>query len=162
MFNQKAHRVVFACGVLFVLSLAAFGSMIAVAWMSMNNTMDVTSDSYFNEGNTAQTAFVIAWRLDPGEVRIINHRDTVARVDYRETVARIDFRLDPGTVRSPDYKDAVAMIDFRLDPGTVRSPDYKDAVAHIDFRLDPGTVRSLDYKDAVAHIDFKNVAYAIH
>ncbi len=104
MFDKRAHRVVFAIGVLLVLSLAAFGSMIAVAWMSMNNTMIVTSDGYFNEENVAQTSATLAWRLDPNEMRTI---------DCRDAVVRIDFRLDPGTVRSIDYKDAVRMIDFK-------------------------------------------------
>jgi hypothetical protein len=124
MFNKRAHRVMFAIGVLLVLSLATFGSMIAVAWMSMNNTMSVTSDGYFIEESAAQSSATLAWRLDPGTVRTIG---------FRDAVATIDFRLDPGTVRSVDYKDAVATIDFRLDPGTVRSIDYKDAVRMIDF-----------------------------
>jgi multisubunit Na+/H+ antiporter MnhE subunit len=125
MFNKRAHRVVFAIGILLVLSLAVFGSMIAVAWMSMNNTMIVTSDGYFNEKNAAQTSATLAWRLDPSDMRTIDHRDVVRM---------IDFQLDPGTVRSIDYKDAVASVDFRLDPGTVRSIDYKDAVRMIDFK----------------------------
>ena len=110
MFNKRTHRVVFAIGVLLVLSLAAFGSMIAVAWMSMNNTMIVTSDGYFNEENVAQTSATLAWRLDPIDMKTIDHKDAVAR---------IDFRLDPGAVRSIDYKDAVRMIDFKYAERTI-------------------------------------------
>ena len=123
MFNKRAHRVVFAIGILLVLSLAVFGSMIAVAWMSMNNTMIVTSDGYFNEKNAAQTSATLAWRLDPSDMRTIDHRDVVRM---------IDFQFDPGTVRSIDYKDAVRMIDF------------KDAERTIDQNSLWGIIRLMD------------------
>ena len=42
MSNKRTQRIVFASGILFVLTLAVFGSLIAVAWMSMNNVIAVT------------------------------------------------------------------------------------------------------------------------
>ena len=63
MFNKKTQRVAFATGILFVLTLAVFSSLIAVAWMSMNNTMAVAPDAHFTE----ETA-VLAWHLDTSAV----------------------------------------------------------------------------------------------
>ena len=56
MFEKRTHRVTLATGILFVLTLAVFGSLIAVASMSMNNTMVVAPDGHFTEDTAALAA----------------------------------------------------------------------------------------------------------
>ena len=128
MHYKKTHRVAFAIGILLVLSLVVFGSLIAVASMSMNNAVVVTSDAYSTEETTA-----LAWRLDPSEKRMI------------------DWRLDPNEVRSIDFKidpKETRIMDYRLDPRIVRVLDYKldpTQVRIIDFKIDPDQVRIIDH-----------------
>lgn len=150
MFNKRNQRVVFAVGVLLVLSLAAFGSMIAVAWMSMNNAMVMTAEAYSVESSAVENSAAIAWRLDPSDVRTIDFKDAVSSIDHRldpKTVRIIDYRLDPKTVRILDYKDTVRVVDFKLDPSDKRTIDFKETAAEIHYRLNPNTVRILDFKD---------------
>ncbi len=116
MFNKRTYRVAFAMGVLLVISTAAVGSMIAIAWTSMNNTMDVTTDSYSTEGYIEQTNTVLAFK---DAVRVIHFREPVRTVDYQEAMRIIDF------------KDAMRVIHFR-EP--VRTVDYQEAVRVIDFK----------------------------
>ncbi|KXH76988.1 MAG: hypothetical protein AM326_06020 [Candidatus Thorarchaeota archaeon SMTZ-45] len=160
MFNKRTHRVVFAVGVLLVLSLAAFGSMIAVAWMSMNNTMVMTSDAYSIENSAVETSAALAWRIDPNTVRILDYR-----VDPN-TVKILDFRVDPNTVRILDFKDTARVADFKLDPSDERTIDFKETSAGVHFRIDPNTVRILDHKEEFralcpggAHYAFDYVLY---
>ncbi len=151
MFNKRNQRVVFAVGVLLVLSLAAFGSMIAVAWMSMNNAMAMTSDAYSVEDCTVEDSVALAWRLDPSTVRII---------DVKDAVRMPDAKLDPSTVRIIDIKDAVRVLDAKLDPSTVRIIDIKDAVRMLDAKLDPNTVRIIDIKDEFRALCLGGAHYA--
>jgi hypothetical protein len=180
MLRKKTHRVVFASGILFVLSLAIFGSLIAVAWMSMNSSMAVSADSYSFDF-AAEEEFAIASRLG-NDAPVIHSR-------LGNDAPEIHSRLDPGIVTSVDYKDGVVMIKARLDPNDVpklhrqldpdivTSVDYKDGVVMIKARLDPNDVpilhsrlggdapvlhsrlgndlTELDYKDYVLRIDYK-------
>ncbi|MHA3962686.1 MAG: hypothetical protein AM325_004025 [Candidatus Thorarchaeota archaeon SMTZ1-45] len=172
MFNKRTHRVVFAVGVLLVLSLAAFGSMIAVAWMSMNNTMVMTSDAYSIENSAVETSAALAWRIDPNTVRILDYRvdpNTVKILDFRvdpNTVRILDYRVDPNTVRILDFKDTARVADFKLDPSDERTIDFKETSAGVHFRIDPNTVRILDHKEEFralcpggAHYAFDYVLY---
>ena len=113
MFNKKTHRVVFAKGIILVLFIAVFGSMIAVASMSMNNTVVVAPDAFFTE----ETA-VVASRLSPTQVKSIDHRlgpTQVKSIDHRlgpTQVKSIDRNLDLSDVRSIDLRESVRMIDY--------------------------------------------------
>ena len=125
MFNKKTHRVAFAKGILLVLFIAVFGSMIAVASTSMNNTITVAPDAIFTE----ETA-VVASRLGPTQVKSIDHRLGPTQVKS------IDHRLGPTQVKS---------IDHRLGPTQVKS---------IDRNLDLSDVRSIDLRESVRMIDY--------
>lgn len=172
MFNTRTQRVVFASGILFVLTLAIFGSLIAVAWMSMNNTMAVSADSYEYDF-AAEDEFALASRLGD-DAPVLYSR-------LGNDVPMLDSRIDPGIVTSVDISDAVVMVKSRLDPGDVpilhsRIDSSDVPILHsrlgndvpvLDSRidssdvpvlhrqLDPGMFRSVDYKDAVLRIDYK-------
>ena len=150
MFKKRTHRVIFASGILFVLSLAIFGSIVAVAWMSMNNTMAVSADGY-----SVEEEATLASRLGndaPVLYSRIGNEAPVLHSRLGNDVPMLDSRIDPGIVVSIDYKDGVAMIKARLDPNDVpklhrqldpdivTSVDYKDGVVMIKARLDPSDV----------------------
>ncbi|MFW9870790.1 MAG: hypothetical protein ACFFEL_14270, partial [Candidatus Thorarchaeota archaeon] len=87
MFTKKSYRVVLASGILFVLTLAVFGSLIAMAWMSMNNTIAVAPDGLFTEETKE-----IAQCLDTGPVSMIDRsyfENSVDRLYFENAVDRI-------------------------------------------------------------------------
>jgi hypothetical protein len=86
--KKRIYKVVFATGILFVLTLAVFGSLSAVATLRTNNIIDVAPEGHVTEDTAA-----LAWRIDPSVVRV-----TDFKADPGE-VRTIDFKLDPGGVR---------------------------------------------------------------
>ena len=153
MFNTRTQRVVFASGILFVLTLAIFGSLIAVAWMSMNNTMAVSADSYEYDF-AAEDEFALASRLG-NDAPVLHSR-------IGNDVPILDSRLgsDAPVLHSRIGNDApkldsrmgsdVPVLHRQLDPGMFRSVDYKDAVLRIDYKE---YVRSMDFKYTVSSPD---------
>ncbi len=102
MFKGRTQRVVFASGILFVLTLAIFSSLIAVAWMSMNNTMAMTADGF---DGTAQADVALASRVgDDAPVLHSRIGDDVPTLDSRigDDVPILYRQFDPGMFRSFD------------------------------------------------------------
>ncbi len=122
MFRKRTQRVVFASGVLFVLSLAIFGSLVAVAWMSMNNTIAVSADSF-----TAEDEFAIASRL--GNDAPVLH----SRIGNDVPVLHSRIGNDVPVLHSR-LGNEVPVLHRLLDPGMFRSVDYKQYVQSMGYK----------------------------
>ncbi|MFX1482811.1 MAG: hypothetical protein ACFFCP_06430 [Promethearchaeota archaeon] len=85
MLNKRTQRIVFASGILFILALAAFGSLIAVAWMSMNNTIAVAPDGLYTEETKE-----ISQCQDTGPVSMADRSHFENAVDRRAIVSMVD------------------------------------------------------------------------
>ena len=142
MFNTRTQRVVFASGILFVLTLAIFGSLIAVAWMSMNNTMAVSADSSYDFA--AEDEFALASRL--GDDAPVLHSRVGSDIPILHSRLGNDVPVLDSRIDSSD----VPLLHRQLDPGMFRSVDYKDAVLRIDYKE---YVRSMDFKYTVSSPD---------
>ena len=121
MFNSKNKRVVFATGILLVLTLTIFSSLVAVAWMSMNNAMVVSADSYTYDF-AAEGEVALASRLG-NDAPVLHSR-------IGNDVPVLHSRIDPGIVSSVDYKDYVIRIDYKE---YIRSSGFKDSVSIARF-----------------------------
>lgn len=139
MFNTRTKRVVFATGVLFVLSLAIFGSLIAVAWMSMNNTMAVSADGFAYDF-AAEEEVILASRLG-NDAPVLHSR-------LGNDVPMLDSRIgnDVPVLHSRIGSD-VPVLHSRIGSGIVSSIDYRDYVLRIDYKE---YVRSMEYKNTIS------------
>jgi hypothetical protein len=170
MFNSKRKRVVFATGILFVLSLSIFGSIIAVAWMNMNNSMAVSADSYTGDF-AAEDEVALASRLG-NDIPMLDSRlgNDVPMIDSRlgNDVPMIDSRLGSDTpVLHSRIGYDVPILHSRIgyDVPILHSRiGYDVPVLHsrigydvpvLHARIDPGIVTSVDYRDYVFRVDYR-------
>jgi hypothetical protein len=138
MFNKRTHRVAFATGILFVLTLVVFGSMIAVAWMSMNNTMAVAPDAHFTEETAA-----LAWNHDTSAVDRRRPVYMIDRLNFESAIDRVN-------LSAVDRRRPVYMIDRLNFESAIDRVNFESAIDRLNFES------AVDRREPVSMIDRLN------